>query len=221
MRRELVIFDLDGTLLNTLDDLADSANLALSEAGFPTHSREDIRRYIGNGVARLLRRAAPEGTDEQTIDNMIKRFKVIYMEHLNVHTRPFPGVIELLDRLNAAGIKTAVNSNKIDAASQSLCRHHFGNRLDMVLGERDGIPRKPAPDGAKLIMETLGVDPENTLYVGDGDADLLTAKNAGIDSAWVSWGFRKREELEGIEIPHAFDTIDELSEYILKEERSL
>ena len=217
MRYELVIFDLDGTLLNTLDDLADSANLALQERGFPTHSREDIRRFIGNGVARLLRRAAPEDTDDRTVDDLVKRFKVIYMEHLNVHTRPFPGVIEMLDMLKAAGIRTAVNSNKIDAASQSLCRHHFGDRLDMVLGERDGIPRKPAPDGARFIMETLGVSPEKTLYVGDGDADLLTAQNANIDSAWVSWGFRRREELKGLVIPHAIDSVDQLADYILKE----
>ena len=215
MRYELVIFDLDGTLLNTLDDLADAANAALTEAGLPPRTTEEIRTFIGNGVARLIRRAVPVGTSEDTIAALIQRFKEIYIKNVNVKTRPYPGIPALLDAMAAAGVKAAVNSNKVDAATNLLCQAHFGDRIALALGEREGIPKKPVPDGARLIMQALGAAPERTLYVGDGDADLRTAENAGIDCAWVSWGYRRREELDGIPIPRAFDTVQTLGNYIL------
>ena len=216
MRYELVIFDLDGTLLNTLGDLADATNAALREAGFPPRSEEEVRTFIGGGVARMIRRAVPAGTDEDTVETVLKGFKKYYLENVNVRTQPYPGIPALLDAMGAAGIRAAVNSNKVDAASQLLCRAHFGDRLSMVLGEREGIPKKPAPDGAKYIMQTLGARPERTLYVGDGDADLLTAQNAGIDCAWVNWGYRRREELTGLDIPLAFDSVEALRNFILQ-----
>ena len=215
MRYDLVIFDLDGTLLNTLGDLAWAANEALAASGHPRRSEEEVRTFIGNGVARLIRRALPEGTPDEEIGAVLKRFKSIYMENVNRTTVPYPGIPALLDHLKAKGIKLAVNSNKVDAASQRLCDTHFPGLLDMTLGEREGIPRKPAPDGAFLIMDTLGATPGRTLYVGDGDADLLTAQNAHIDCAWVSWGFRSREELEGIDIPRAFDSVEALEKFII------
>ena len=217
MKYDLVIFDLDGTLLNTLEDLAFACNTALAEFGFPRRSTEEVRTFIGNGVARLIRRAVPEGTTDETIAEVLSRFKAIYTDNVNVHTVPYPGIPELLDALRAAGVKCAVNSNKVDNAVQLLCDAHFDGRLDLALGERRDIPKKPAPDGARRIMNTLGVTPERTLYVGDGDADLLTAQNAGIDSAWVSWGYRRREELAGIAIPRAFDDVEQLKLYILSE----
>ena len=216
MKYDLVIFDLDGTLLNTLADLAYAANAALQEYGFPTRTTEEVRTFIGNGVARLIRRAVPEGTSDETIAEVLRRFKAIYTENVNVHTVPYPGIPELLDHLRAAGIKCAVNSNKVDNAVQLLCDAHFDGRFDLALGEREGIPKKPAPDGAQYIMRALGITPERTLYVGDGDADLLTAQNAGIDCAWVSWGYRRREELTGIDIPCAFDSVKQLKQYILQ-----
>lgn len=216
MKYDLVIFDLDGTLLNTLADLAYAANAALQEYGFPTRTTEEVRTFIGNGVARLIRRAVPEGTSDETIADVLKRFKAIYTENVNVHTVPYPGIPELLDHLKAAGIKCAVNSNKVDNAVQLLCDAHFDGRFDLALGEREGIPKKPAPDGAQYIMRALGITPERTLYVGDGDADLLTAQNAGIDCAWVSWGYRRREELTGIDIPYAFNSVKQLKQYILQ-----
>ena len=216
MKYDLVIFDLDGTLLNTLSDLAYAANAALVEFGFPARTTEEVRTFIGNGVARLIRRAVPEGTPEETVAEVLKRFKAIYTENVNVHTVPYPGIPALLDRLRAAGIKCAVNSNKVDNAVQLLCDAHFAGRLDLALGERESIPKKPAPDGAQYIMNTLGVAPDKTLYVGDGDADLLTAQNAHIDCAWVSWGYRKRSELTGIDIPRAFDDIEQLRQFILQ-----
>ena len=215
MKYELVIFDLDGTLLNTLDDLAASANRALARAGFPTRSTEEVRRFIGGGVSRLIHRAVPEGTPERVCEAVLADFKRDYTENVNVHTRPYPGIAELLVRLRAAGVRTAVNSNKVDNATQLLCRAHFEGLLDMALGEVAGIPRKPAPDGAQRIMEALNVAPDKALYVGDGDADLLTAQNAGIDCAWVSWGYRRREELEGLDIPRSFADVDSLSDFIL------
>lgn len=215
MRYRLVIFDLDGTLLNTLDDLADACNAALAEAGFAARTLDEVRRFIGNGVAKLIQRAVPEGTDEAAIRRVLDRFKAIYIEHVNVITRPYDGITSLLTALRAAGIRIAVNSNKVDAATQRLCEIHFGDLIDLALGERKGMPKKPAPDGARYIMDSLGIDPANTLYVGDGDADILTARNAGIDMAWVSWGFRRREELDGLDIPRTFDSAGALEDFIL------
>ena len=216
MKYELVIFDLDGTLLNTLEDLATAADYALTHAGFPTRSREDVRRFIGNGVARLIRRAVPEGTPEDVCETVLADYRQYYSGHVNVHTRPYPGIVELLRAIKAAGTRVAVNSNKPDAATRALCDAHFPGLIDLALGERAGTPKKPDPVGARLLMDSLHIAPARTLYVGDGEADLMTAQNAGIDCAWVSWGYRRAEELEGLSIPRAFDSAEALSDYILK-----
>ena len=215
MKYDLIIFDLDGTLLNTLDDLAGACNGALREAGYPERSRDEVRRFIGNGVARLIRRALPENAGDDVAERVLARFKTIYMEHVNDKTKPYPGIPELLRELRKKGIKIAVNSNKVDAATQLLLYDHFPGLIDLGLGEQPDIPKKPAPDGAKEIMAELGAQPERTLYVGDGDADILTAQNAHIDGAWVSWGYRRREELKDLELPQTFDTVDELKACIL------
>jgi len=215
MKYELVIFDLDGTLLDTLDDLAAAADHALTGAGFPTKSREAVRRLIGNGVARLIRGAVPEGTPEEICQRVLADYKAYYTANVNVRTRPFPGVVELLRDLRGAGVRVAVNSNKPDAATRALCQAHFAEWIDLALGERPDIPKKPAPDGARHIMDALGVAPERTLYVGDGDTDLLTAQNAGLDAAWVSWGYRRAGELGDLEIPRAFDDAEALGRFIL------
>ena len=215
MKYALVIFDLDGTLLNTLDDLADAANAALAEYGFPPRTTEEIRAFIGNGVSRLIHRAVPEGTDEAVAAAVLARFKAVYTEHVNDKTVPYPGILSLLRELKDRGVRCAVNSNKVDNAVRLLCDAHFDGLLDAVLGERAGIPRKPAPDGARHIMERLNVRPENTLYVGDGDADIRTAQNAGIDCAWVSWGYRHVDELDGLDIPNRCDSVAALKSLIL------
>lgn len=218
MKYDLVIFDLDGTLLNTLNDLADAANAALGEFGFAPRTLEEVRTFIGNGVANLIKRAVPQGTDGETVAAVLARFKVIYTENVNVKTRPYPGIVALLETLNARGIRCAVNSNKVDNATQLLCEHHFKGLLALALGEREGIPRKPAPDGARYIMNALNAAPERTLYVGDGDADLKTAQNAGLDCAWVSWGYRRRDELKGIDIPAVCEDVRALESLILNEQ---
>ena len=216
MKYELVIFDLDGTLLNTLDDLTDATNRALRDKGFPERTSEEVRRFIGNGAARLIQRALPASADDDLRRETLAGFKRYYSRDINVKTQPYPGIIALLSALTGAGVRVAVNSNKPDSATQALCRAHFDGMIALALGEREGIPKKPAPDGARRIMEALGVPAAATLYVGDGDTDLETARNAGIDSAWVSWGFRRRDELHGLAVPLAFDTADALAEYILK-----
>ena len=216
MKYDLVIFDLDGTLLNTLEDLAYACNGALAAFGFPERRMDEVRRFIGNGVARLIQRAVPEDTEPDTVRQVLDRFKALYLEQADVHTRPYPGIVQLLTDLRAAGIRVAVNSNKVDAATQLLCKSHFDGLIDLALGERADIPKKPAPDGAQYVMSALNVQPERTLYVGDGDADLLTARNARIDAAWVSWGFRTPAELQGLAIPRSFDTAEALERFILK-----
>ena len=216
MRYDLVIFDLDGTILDTLDDLAAAANAALAQGGYPQRTRDEVRRFIGNGVARLMKRALPEGSPDDVCSLALQRFNDYYARHLNDHTVPYDGIADLFASLRGAGVRVAVNSNKPDAAVQSLCRDHFDGLIEMALGERPEIPRKPAPDGARRIMEALGVSAERTLYVGDGDSDILTAEKAGVDGAWVSWGFRRREELTGLRIPHAFDSIASLKTFLLE-----
>lgn len=215
MKYDLVIFDLDGTLLDTLDDLTQAVNYALDAQGFPRHSREEVRRLIGNGIASTMRRAVPEGAGDEAYERALADFKSYYLSHVNVYTRPFDGIPALLDAMADAGILAALNSNKVDSATQALCEAHLKGRLACVLGEQPQIPKKPAPDGALQIMRRLGASPERTLYVGDGETDVQTAFNAGIECAWVSWGYRRREELGGLAVPHAFATVQALRAFIL------
>lgn len=215
MKYDLVIFDLDGTLLDTLNDLADAANAALTAFGYPARTVEEVRAFIGNGVGNLIKRSVPQGVGEDAVAAVLRRFKAVYTENVNVRTRPYPGIVALLETLNARGVKCAVNSNKVDNAVQLLCDAHFKGLLSLALGEREGIPRKPAPDGAEYIMRALGVKPRRTLYVGDGETDIMTAQNAGIPCAWVSWGYRRRDELLGLHIPRACGDADELGGLIL------
>ena len=215
MKYDLVIFDLDGTLLDTLDDLTQAVNYALDAQGFPRRSREEVRRLIGNGIASTMRRAVPEGVGDEAYERALADFKSYYLSHVNVYTRPFDGIPALLDAMADAGILAALNSNKVDSATQALCEAHLKGRLACVLGEQPQIPKKPAPDGALQIMRRLGASPERTLYVGDGETDVQTAFNAGIECAWVSWGYRRREELGGLAVPHAFATVQALRAFIL------
>jgi phosphoglycolate phosphatase len=215
MKYELVIFDLDGTLLDTLKDLTAAVNHALRIQGFPLRTSEEVRRMIGNGIANTMRCALPEGSGEAVSRQALSDFKRYYLEHVNAFTRPFEGIPALLDAMGEAGIRSAVNSNKVDSATQALCQAHLHGKLAFVLGEQPDVPRKPAPDGALRIMGLLDVSPERTLYVGDGETDLQTAANAGIDCAWVSWGYRRASELDGLAVPHAFDTVEALKSFIM------
>lgn len=215
MRYRVVIFDLDGTVLNTIGDLAAAVNHALENHGYPAHSVDGVRRRVGNGVANLIRRAAPEGVSEAERAEMLAEFKAYYRDHINDTTAPYPGIPELMRDLRAAGIFVGVNSNKYDYALQELCGIHFGGLYDCAVGEFPDVPRKPDPAGAERILRAAGAERRETIYIGDSSVDIETARNAGVDAAWVSWGFRTREEMAGVEIPRAFDSVDDLRAFLL------
>lgn len=196
-RYDAVIFDLDGTLLDTLDDLMDAANYALAQMGWPSRSREEIRQFVGNGVALLMERAVPAGTAPEDTARALGIFKDYYEVHKRDRTAPYPGIPELLRSLRAKGCRLAVVSNKFDAAVKELMEDYFPGLLHAAAGENEaaGIPKKPAPAMVLRALEELGVAPDRAVYVGDSDVDLQTAKNAGLPCISVTWGFRERDFL--------------------------
>ena len=193
--KHAVIFDLDGTLLNTLGDLRAATNHALEVRGLPPHSMEEIRQFIGNGIRLLICRAMPEGTPEAEIDAALDDFKAYYAAHIHNRTVPYDGIPQLLTALKKRGIQVAVLSNKINSASQQLIEYFFPGKTDVVFGEHVGVPRKPDPTSCRMVMQQLGVQPEQVLYVGDSGTDMQTAKNAGLYAVGVTWGFRSKEVL--------------------------
>ena len=216
MKYDLIIFDLDGTSLETIGDLGAAINGALEQENLPVRNHDEVRRGIGGGIGNLVRVSVPEGTSEEVIKRIIADFKVRYSRDVNVHTHPFDGVREMFEKIRAAGIRLAVNSNKTDEAVKVLCESHFPGIIECIVGERTEFPRKPAPDGALHILKTLNIAPERALYVGDGDSDVMTAHNAGLDCAWVSWGYRTREELGDLVPEYIFDTVSDLEKFILE-----
>ncbi len=191
------IFDLDGTLLDTLGDLAASVNHALRTHGLPEHSIDDVRRFVGNGVRKLMERAVPDGAGNPLFDETFATFRQYYMAHSLDTTRPYEGIPETLEALKARGCHLAVVSNKMMAATQELCYHFFPSTIEVAIGEDEaaGIRRKPAPDTVFAALKALGVGKENAVYVGDSDVDIQTARNAGIPCISVLWGFRDRDFL--------------------------
>ena len=195
MKYDAVIFDLDGTLLDTLEDLRSSVNHALRAFGFPERSLEEIRTFVGNGVRNLMLKAVPGGADEARFEDVFAEFRRWYAVHWREVTCPYAGVVELMEELHGRGLKLAVVSNKSDAEVRKLCEEFFGGILSAVRGEVPGVPRKPAPDSVILVLESLGVERGRALYVGDSEVDVRTARNAGVKCAAVTWGFRTKEEL--------------------------
>ena len=191
------IFDLDGTLLDTLDDLASAVNYALRSYGMPEHSREDVRRFVGNGVRMLMIRAIPDGERNPQFEEVFSTFRQYYLEHSLDRTRPYDGIPEMLARLKQRGCRLAVVSNKFDAATKELCRHFFTDTIEVAVGEHEaeGIRKKPAPDTVNEALSQLGVDRLDAVYVGDSDVDLQTARNAGLPCISVLWGFRDKDFL--------------------------
>ena len=187
---DTVIFDLDGTLLDTLGDLADSTNYALALHGLPARTLEEVRQFVGNGVARLLHLAVPRGTPPELEARCLADFRAHYLLNMEHRTAPYPGILELLDRLRAQGIQTAVVSNKFDGAVKGLCLTYLGERIPVAIGESPNVARKPAPDTVFRALEELGAARERAVYVGDSDVDIQTAQNAGLPCISVSWGFR-------------------------------
>ena len=210
--KKLVIFDLDGTLLNTIADLAAATNQALRYYGYPVHETEAYRFFVGNGINKLFERALPE--EERTEENIRKirsRFVPYYDEHNADLSRPYPGIPELLKTLQQKGIGMAVASNKYQAATRKLIAHYFpGIHFVEVLGQREGIPAKPDPSIVNEIMVRAGVGREDTLYAGDSVVDMQTAHRAGVTAVGVAWGFRPRAELEALHPAHIIEKAEEL-----------
>ena len=194
MSYDTYIFDLDGTLLDTLQDLATSVNYALRQHRMPEHSIDDVRRFVGNGVRRLMERAVPEGAANPAFEAAFATFREYYMEHSLDTTRPYDGIPELIHELKQRGCRMAVVSNKMMAATQELV-HHFFPEIEVAIGEHEaeGIRKKPAPDTVFAAMKQLGQG--SAVYVGDSDVDLATARNSGLPCISVLWGFRDREFL--------------------------
>ena len=193
-----IIFDLDGTLLNTLEDLHASVNFALTEFQYPIKTIEEVRNAVGNGVKILFEKVLPDGANNPNIDKVITIFKEHYNSNMYNKTCPYVGIMEMLKELKLKGILTAVVSNKFDAAVKDLCKKYFGDLINIAIGENEaaGIRKKPYPDGTFKAIEQLRVSIEDVIYVGDSETDIQTAKNAGIDCISCSWGFRNKEILQ-------------------------
>ena len=206
------IFDLDGTLLSTLGDLAASCNYALRTNGMPERTVDEVRRFVGNGVKKLMERAIPDGLLNPAFDKTYADFRQHYMQHNLDTTKPYDGVMELLGELKRRGKNIAVVSNKFYAATQELCRHFFGNELvPVAIGEREDIRKKPAPDTVMEALRQLGASADTSVYIGDSDVDIETARNSGMPCISVLWGFRDRQFL----IDHGATTFAEKPQDIL------
>ena len=192
---QTAIFDLDGTLLDTLEDLYRATNQALDRHGLPTRTRDEVRMFVGNGVEMLIRRAVPSGTEEGTIGMVLADFKRIYAAICEDHTAPYAGILGMLSDLRDAGIRTAVVSNKFDEATKRLCRRYFGELVEVAVGERAGVRKKPAPDTVFEALRALDMPPETAVYIGDSDVDIETARAAGLPCISVTWGLRDEDFL--------------------------
>ena len=210
MRYNTVIFDLDGTLLNTLDDLRDSLNDVLTGRGFAARTLEEVRRFVGNGVRNLVRLSVPENCNEEEVTDVMVEFKENYQHNMQNKTRPYNGIMELLLDLNRFNYKIAIVSNKYDNAVKELSKTYFGNLIQVAIGETSEIKRKPAPDSIFTAVHELGSDLKNAVLVGDSETDVRTAKNAGIPCIGVTWGFRCREVLRREGADYLIDTPKEL-----------
>lgn len=198
MKKNILIFDLDGTLLNTLEDLADSTNFALRQYNYPERTIEEVRNFVGNGVAKLIERAIPEGLNNPNFENCLKTFKENYSQNMYNKTAPYNGIIEMLKKLRADNCKIAVVSNKFDAAVKELCQKYFPNLIDIAIGENEaaGIKKKPAPDTVIQVLKELNCDKSEAIYLGDSEVDIMTAENSGMPCISVTWGFKDEDFLK-------------------------
>ena len=210
-----IVFDLDGTLLNTLEDLKDSVNYALERQSFPLRNLSEIRSFVGNGIRLLMERAVPENIDAETFEICFKDFCDYYKIHMEDKTAPYDGINDMLTNIKKAGFKTAIVTNKADFAAQDLCKRMFGENIDFVVGSSDDRPNKPAPDGVFYALEKLDSKIGNTVFVGDADTDILTAKNANLPSIGVLWGFRDREVIEEAGAEYIVESVNDLEKLLI------
>lgn len=214
MRFDTVIFDLDGTILDTLGDLRDSVNFALKNNNLPCRSTEEIRAFVGNGIRLLIERAVPQNTESAVVNKCFDDFKAHYKNNSANLTKPYDGVIAVLNKLKDKGIKLAVVSNKADFAVQTLVEKYFEGIFDFSVGEKEGIRRKPFPDSVFNAMEYLGADKNTTVYVGDSEVDVETAFNTGIPCIAVTWGFRDKAVLENLNPEYIVEIPEQIIEII-------
>lgn len=214
MKYKTIIFDLDGTLLNTLADLHTSVNYALCLHRMKKRSKEEVRHFLGNGVRRLIELSVPNGTSSKDIEDTLNDFRRHYLKHSLDCTAPYDGIEELLKQLHDKGIEMAIVSNKLDSAVKELHRKFFSKYIKLAIGETDNIRRKPAPDMVEECIRQLGCEKTSCIYVGDSEVDLLTATNAGIPCCSVSWGFRDKQQLIDVGARIIIDTPDELLNHL-------
>ena len=200
MKYSLAIFDMDGTILNTLDDMTDSLNEILTKYNLPLHTVDEVRFMVGNGIPKLIERAIPDGRSNSQYEKILADFIAYYEEHCAIKTAPYDGVVDCIKTLRAAGIKIAVNTNKVEPAAIALCDDYFPGLFDIISGSRPGMPPKPAPDGIYEILNRAGMngktDGQRAVFIGDSDVDMQTGMNAGLDVIGVDWGFRGKKFLE-------------------------
>ena len=213
---QTVIFDLDGTVLNTLEDLASAGNWICRRKGWPEHTVEGYRQLVGTGMRNLLRLLDPMGDSDPGLDDALAEYMDYYGQHCLEKTAPYPGIPALLAELKSRGVKLAVYSNKGDRFCGEIVEHFFPGVFDVIRGKVDGVPVKPDPAGLALVMNALEAETATTLYVGDSNVDMETAKNGDLVSCGVTWGFRGRQELEEAGAVHLADTAEELQALILR-----
>ena len=216
MKYKLAVFDMDGTILYTLQDIVDSMNRALRKNNLPETTLKDMRVYIGNGIMNEVRRSVPENASEETIQKVFRDFNEDYAIHCSDTTKPYEGITKLLFELKKEGMMTAVVSNKGDYAVQELMKQYFDGLFDAGVGEKEGIERKPAPDTVYAVLDALKIDKDEAVYIGDSEVDIDTAKNAGMDCILVSWGYRDKPDMYAKGASRIVDTMDELKEEITK-----
>lgn len=213
---DTVIFDLDGTLLNTLDDLADSANFALSLYGLPNRTTDEVRRFLGNGVAKLIECCIPNGRYNEYYEKCLADFRKHYSKNMQNKTTPYTGIMELLRQLSEKGYKIAIVSNKFDSAVKGLNELYFSKYIKVAIGEMEskGVAKKPAPDTVFKALRELGSTPDRAVYVGDSEVDVKTAKNSGLPCVGVTWGFRNRQILNDEGANYIIDKPEQLVEIV-------
>lgn len=215
MKYTTFIFDLDGTLLNTIDDLADAVNYSLKHNGFPTRPTHEVKSFVGNGIQKLISRSLPDGSTEADFEKCLADFKAYYNEHCLDKTEPYEGISDLLTFLKSKGSKIAVVTNKNNTAAQRLIAHNFGSLVDFTLGHTEGIAHKPDPAGVYKAMRELDSCAGECIYIGDSDVDCHTGHNAGMHVIGVTWGFRSLENLQSAGADYIANTAEELLQYIV------
>ena len=209
------VFDLDGTLLNTIDDLTDSVNFMLRLNSFPERTVDEVLTFVGNGIAKLVELSLPQKFSDEEFGRYLSQFREHYSRNSKNKTRTYEGIDEILPYLKGRGVKIAVVSNKVDDQTRPLCKEYFGENVDFSVGQKSGVEKKPAPDGVLDALENLGSSKEEAVYIGDSEVDFATAENSGLDFIGVSWGYRGRKFLENLGAATIIDSPEELKQFFI------